>query len=181
MFGCPCGRVIKSLKIKFKNRSHTQFPQPTECIYQYTIAYIPGDHQCSSGDRDNNNNNYEFSSVKDGICELGKAKRPRLSEVPPTALTLHLEYLEQIFHSLRRLDNCLKIKYNHNPVMLTDDDDEVMLNVLRCQLTLLGTNCDQCRSMVQYCFTFTETRRLLRTDSPGRPPRPSHSSGTMLC
>ena len=26
---------------------------------------------------------------------------------------------------------------------------EVLLNVLRCQLTLLGTSCDQCRSMVQ--------------------------------
>ena len=25
-------------------------------------------------------------------------------------------------------------------------------------------------SMVQYCFTPTETRRLVRTDSPGRPP-----------
>ena len=31
-----------------------------------------------------------------------------------------------------------------------DDDDEVMLNVLRCQLSdILGTSCDQCRSMVQ--------------------------------
>ena len=29
-----------------------------------------------------------------------------------------------------------------------DDDDELMLNVLRCQLTL-GTSCDQCRSTVQ--------------------------------
>ena len=27
------------------------------------------------------------------------------------------------------------------------DDDELMLNVLRCQLT--GTSCDQCRSTVQ--------------------------------
>ena len=26
-------------------------------------------------------------------------------------------------------------------------------------------------SMVQYCFTSTETMRLVRTDSPGRPPR----------
>ena len=26
-------------------------------------------------------------------------------------------------------------------------------------------------SMVQYCFTFTETIRLVRTWSPGRPPR----------
>ena len=42
-----------------------------------------------------------------------------------------------------------------------------------------GTSCDQCRSMVQYRFTSTETRRLVRTDSPGRPPRLSHSSWTM--
>ena len=37
----------------------------------------------------------------------------------------------------------------------------------------------QCRSMVQYSFTSTETKRLVRTDSPGRPPRLSHSSWTM--
>ena len=43
---------------------------------------------------------------------------------------------------------------------------------------ILGTSCDQCRSMVQYTFTSTETRRLVRTDSPGRPPRLSHSSWT---
>ena len=44
---------------------------------------------------------------------------------------------------------------------------------------ILGTSWDQCRSMVQlYCFTSTETRRLARTDSPGRPPRLSHSSWT---
>ena len=35
---------------------------------------------------------------------------------------------------------------------------------------ILGTNCDQCVSMVQYCFTYTETIRLVRTESPGRPP-----------
>ena len=33
--------------------------------------------------------------------------------------------------------------------------------------------------MVQYSFTSTETRRLVRTESPGRPPRLSHSSRTM--
>ena len=33
--------------------------------------------------------------------------------------------------------------------------------------------------MVQYSFTSTETRRLVRTDSPERPPRLSHSSWTM--
>ena len=41
---------------------------------------------------------------------------------------------------------------------------------------ILGTSWDQCRSMVQYSFTSTETRRLVRTDSSGRPPRLSHSS-----
>ena len=46
-------------------------------------------------------------------------------------------------------------------------------------LDILGTTCDQCRSMVQYSFTSTETRSLVRTDSPGRPPRLSHSSWTM--
>ena len=44
---------------------------------------------------------------------------------------------------------------------------------------ILGTSCDQCPSMVQYCFMSTETRRLIRMDSPGRPPRLSHSSWTM--
>ena len=44
---------------------------------------------------------------------------------------------------------------------------------------ILGTNCDRCRSMVQYSFTSTETRRLVRTDSPGRPPQLSRSSWTM--
>ena len=46
---------------------------------------------------------------------------------------------------------------------------------------ILGTSWDQCRSMVQYNFTSTETRRLVRTDSPGRPPWLSHSSWTMAC
>ena len=45
---------------------------------------------------------------------------------------------------------------------------------------ILGTSWDQCRSMVQYSFTSTETRRLVMTDSPGRPPRLSHSSWTMI-
>ena len=35
---------------------------------------------------------------------------------------------------------------------------------------MLGTNCDQCRSMVQCCFTSTETVRLITTGSPGRQP-----------
>ena len=36
----------------------------------------------------------------------------------------------------------------------------------RMSVDLLGTNCDQCRSIVQYCFTSTETIRLVRMDSP---------------
>ena len=44
---------------------------------------------------------------------------------------------------------------------------------------ILGTSWDQCRSMVHYSFMSTETRRLVRTDSPGQPPRLSHSSWTM--
>ena len=31
---------------------------------------------------------------------------------------------------------------------VVDDDEEVMLNVLRCPVDVLGTSCDQCRSMV---------------------------------
>ena len=42
-----------------------------------------------------------------------------------------------------------------------------------------GTNCDQCLSMVQCCFTSAETIRLIRTGSPGRPPRINHSSWTL--
>ena len=34
-------------------------------------------------------------------------------------------------------------------------------------------------SIVQYCFTSTETIRLVRTESPGQPPRLSHSSRTI--
>ena len=45
---------------------------------------------------------------------------------------------------------------------------------------ILGTSWDQCWSMVQYSFTSTETRRLVRTDSPGRPPQLSHRSWTMI-
>ena len=47
----------------------------------------------------------------------------------------------------------------------------------RMSVDILGTNRDQCRSMaVQCCFTSTETVRPIRTESPGRPPRFSHSS-----
>ena len=49
----------------------------------------------------------------------------------------------------------------------------------RMSVDILGTNCDQCRSMVQCCFTSTEAIRLIRAESPGRPPRLSHSSWTL--
>ena len=49
--------------------------------------------------------------------------------------------------------------------LLTADDD-VELNVLGCRVDILGTNCDQCLSMVQCCFTSTETVRLIRTGEP---------------
>ena len=45
---------------------------------------------------------------------------------------------------------------------------------------ILGTNCDQCWSTVQCCFTSTETVRLIRMKSPGRPPRLSRSSWTLI-
>ena len=54
--------------------------------------------------------------------------------------------------------------------------DDVELSVLGCWVDILGTNCDQCVCMVQCCFTFTETIRLIRVGSLGRPPRLSHSS-----
>ena len=44
---------------------------------------------------------------------------------------------------------------------------------------LLGTNCDQCWSTVQCCFTSTETVRLIRMESPGRPLWLLHSSWTL--
>ena len=56
------------------------------------------------------------------------------------------------------------------------DDDDVELHVLGCRWTYIGTNCDQCVCMVQCCFTSTETIRLIRTGSPVRLPRLSHSS-----
>ena len=68
----------------------------------------------------------------------------------------------------------------HVPSSCDDGDDEVMM-CPQMSADILGTSCDQCRSMIQYSFTSTETRRLVRTDSPGRPPRLSHSSGTMVC
>ena len=66
------------------------------------------------------------------------------------------------------------------PVWASDDDDDGELNVLGCRVDILGTNCDQCVCMVQCCFTPTESIRLIRTESPGRPPPFSHSSWTLM-
>ena len=43
---------------------------------------------------------------------------------------------------------------------------------------ILRAYCDQCWSTVQCCFTSTETIKLIRTESPERLPRLSHSSWT---
>ena len=67
----------------------------------------------------------------------------------------------------------------HNGQTMMDDDVE--LRVLGCWVDILGTNCDQRLSMVQCCFTSTETVRFIRTGNPGRPPRLSHSSWTLIC
>ena len=50
----------------------------------------------------------------------------------------------------------------------------------RMSVDILGTSCDRCRITVQCCFTSTETVRLIRTESPGRPPRLSHNSWTLM-
>ena len=91
------------------------------------------------------------------------------------------------------VNKCLEFGYPHTPSIAFRhlppnsartgyaDDYDVELHVLGCRLIwLLGTNCDQCRSMVHCCFTSTETVRLIRTESPGRPPRLSHSSWTLV-
>ena len=46
----------------------------------------------------------------------------------------------------------------------------MLLNVLGCRVDILVTNCDQCLSMVQCCFTSTETVRFIREGrrGPGR-------------
>ena len=44
---------------------------------------------------------------------------------------------------------------------------------------ILGTSWDQCQSMIQYSFTYTETRRLIRTNCQDGL-LDSHSSRTML-
>ena len=56
---------------------------------------------------------------------------------------------------------------NHTAKMA---DEDVELNVLGCRVDILGTNCYQWVSMVQCCFTSTDTVRLIRTGSPGQRP-----------
>ena len=50
----------------------------------------------------------------------------------------------------------------------------------RMSVDILGTNCDHCGRTVQCCFTFTETVRVIRTESLGRPLRLSYSSWTLF-
>ena len=59
---------------------------------------------------------------------------------------------------------------------LSPRSHEMMLMICRAScprmsVDILGTNCDQCLSMVQCCFTSTETVRLIMTESTGRSPR----------
>jgi len=78
--------------------------------------------------------------------------------------------------SLHGINGCDTIK-SEMCVWVTSSFLQVLLNVLGCRLT----RWDQCVSMVQCCFTSTETMKLVRTDSPGRAPRLSHSSWTIHC
>ena len=78
------------------------------------------------------------------------------------------QWLEWLSGSSRGGKNSAPCLKSSSPV---SDDDEVEFHVPRMSVDILGTNCDQCLSMVQCCFASTETVRLVRTDSPGRPPR----------
>ena len=79
---------------------------------------------------------------------------------------------------LSRYELCLE---RSSPSLINRyDDDDVELNIVVCRVDTLRTNCDQCISTVQCCFTSTETIRLIRTGSPGRPSRLSHSSWTLM-
>ena len=55
------------------------------------------------------------------------------------------------------------LDFHTAPELSVTVNDNVELNVLGCRVDILGTNCDQCRSMVQCCFTSTETVGLLGT------------------
>ena len=53
-----------------------------------------------------------------------------------------------------------------------DDDDEVTLNVLRCQLTYLGQVVTSAEAWFNHSLRPRKPEGSLGTDSPGRPPRP---------
>ena len=57
--------------------------------------------------------------------------------------------------------NCPDITVMVGWLLKTKFIDDVELDVLGCQVDILGTNCDQCVCMVRCCFTSTETMRLL--------------------
>ena len=60
-----------------------------------------------------------------------------------------------------------------------DDDDEVLLNVLRCQLTYQGQVVTNAEAWFNNSLRPRKPEGSLGTDSPGRPPPLSHSSWTM--
>ena len=94
-----------------------------------------------------------------GSLETGEALPPISSQQPTTRITAlagPLQYLTQ--QGPGRSEPKWAQHGTH-----TDDDDDVELNVLGCRVDILGTNCEQCVSMVQCCFTSTETIRLVRT------------------
>ena len=79
--------------------------------------------------------------------------------------------------TLLLLDLHLKLFPVMYRIKINDDDDDVERTyVLGCQDDILGTNCDQCLSMVQCCFTSTKTVRLIWTKSLGWPPQLSRGS-----
>ena len=55
----------------------------------------------------------------------------------------------------------------HSALYINSDDGDVELNVLGCWVDILGTNCNRSRSMVQCCFTSTETVRFIRDGENG--------------
>ena len=72
------------------------------------------------------------------------------------------EYYAWLWKEYLALEGVLRVA--REAVLCVDDDVE--LRVLGCRLTYLGTNCDQCLSMAQRCFTSTETVRLIRDGEP---------------
>ena len=62
-----------------------------------------------------------------------------------------------LFTSLTDMSNALPLRQTCSPApaVLLADDEDIKLNVLGYRVDILGTNCDQCVSMVQCCFTST--------------------------